>query len=325
MNIQRTDLQMEAASKALHTDSTLQPLEIWDEYLAEDRDYYYEWLSMDLRDPEKRLSDSAADSLMAGELVEFLADPNLIPLYDSIQKTIPSGTAFIETSLIPPLKRLSEAYPNLMIPMIRTHINGYDPSGHPQMVDQVVFTDHYLTLGIHYFLGPDLAYYSPNIPGFLRRRFQLDYLPVLVMRDMAEGEGIIAPMPGGKQPTFLDQMIRAGIKQYFLQEMLPYTPDSMRLLYTDSQMDWANTYESRIYKELMGSFYDTNFLNFRDYLSDKPYTTQLSSESAPRIGEYLGWKIVNAYMNRHPEVTLSELTADQNYDQIFKSSKYRPA
>ena len=137
-------------------------------------------------------------------------------------------------------------------------------------------------------------------------------------------EGMVAPIDLTRQPTLLDKMIRAGIKQYFMQQLLPHTPDSLRLSYSARQMEWANLYEARIYKELIPHLYKIDFNLHRDFMAEKPYTTQLSLDSAPRVGEFAGWKMVAAYMRLHPEENLESLTERQDYETIFKESRYKP-
>ena len=127
-----------------------------------------------------------------------------------------------------------------------------------------------------------------------------------------------------RQPQLIDFMVREGIKQYFVEKMLPHTPDSLRLYYTSEQMYWAEFYEEKNYGFLLDKLFTTDAKTKQDLLGDKPYTSSLSLESAPRIGEYTGWKIVQAYMKRHPEISLDELCSTQDYQKIFRDAKYKP-
>jgi hypothetical protein len=43
-----------------------------------------------------------------------------------------------------------------------------------------------------------------------------------------------------------------------------------------------------------------------------------------RIGQWVGWQIVNAYMNAHKDVTLPELMNQRDAQKLFKESKYKP-
>jgi len=148
--------------------------------------------------------------------------------------------------------------------------------------------------------------------------------PMDVVLVSALAEGMVAPVDPGSQPTLLDKIIQSGIKQYFVDQLLPETPDSLKLYYSSEQIAWADEYEAFLYKDVISHLYDIDFVVHRDYLGNKPYSTHISQEAPPRIGQYIGWKIVNAYTKRHPEITLPQLCGMTDYDRIFKEARYRP-
>lgn len=125
-------------------------------------------------------------------------------------------------------------------------------------------------------------------------------------------------------PRLIDEMIREGKRLYFLQIMLPERDDSIRMDYSAKQINWAIYHEARIYKLLAGVMFEKSVKHIQDYIAPKPYTTELSLESAPRIGQFCGWMIIRAYMARHPEVSLPELMAMTDADLILRESAYKP-
>ncbi len=323
----RTDSLMWACAQALQGNDTLDPFQAYLTYLQPERDFFYQLLGIDQliqRNPMlqgRNLRVEEVDSLLAYELVPKLAHPDMYHLLDTIRTVFPYHQS-LENAILPPLKRMTLAFSDLEFPEFRTHVTGYVPDGDWRTVDQIVPLPDYLSIGLHYFLGENLRFYPPNIAQYQRRRCDAAYIPVQLMTAVAEG---MLPITDSRvQPRLLDKMVRAGIKQVFLEKMLPYTADSVRLLYSRPQMEWADLYESRIYKELIPHLYKSDFVMHRDYLSDKPYTTQLALESAPRIGEYCGWKIVKAYLEKHPEVDLEALMETTDYEAIFKASRYKP-
>jgi hypothetical protein len=62
----------------------------------------------------------------------------------------------------------------------------------------------------------------------------------------------------------------------------------------------------------------------KKYIDEAPFTATVSQESPGRLGVWLGWQIVQSYMDKHPEVTLRALMLDNNYKQIFDKSGYQP-
>jgi hypothetical protein len=321
LTVVRADSLMREASLALVRAKQPDFQAAFEAHLASERTFFGELIGLDQIAQQQRLSPEQADSLLVMELGRVLADSNMLHLLDTVRMMFPYHYDFA-ARLTPALKRLVYHFPELELPQFRTHVSGYVPAQEMRQVDQILPTPHYFSLGLHYFMGPTFPYYSPTLPGFIKQRFDPAYLEVMTMWEIAEG--IVAPPPPGQETMLVDDIIRVGIKQYFMRRMLPQHSDSICLRYSSAQMEWAQFYEERIYKELMDDLFQSDFQAKREYLSDKPYTTSLSSESAPRLGEYLGWKIVAAYMDRQEEVTLAELCRSTDYQQIFRAAKYRP-
>ena len=62
----------------------------------------------------------------------------------------------------------------------------------------------------------------------------------------------------------------------------------------------------------------------QDYLGERPTTIQVGEKCPGRIGQWVGWRIVNKYAETHPEITLPQLMALDDAQQIFRKSKYKP-
>jgi hypothetical protein len=324
LQVVRTDSLMREA--ALMLQGTAEPgyaayAAAFDTHLATAHDFWAELIGLEQLARQQKLSPAQADSLLVTELGRVLADSAMLLLLDTVRATFPYQYDFAGR-LTPPLKRLMYHFPELELPQFRTHVSGYLPAQEMRQVDQILPTPHYFSLGLHYFMGPNFRYYAPTLPAYIQRRFDPEYLEVMAMWEIAEG--MVTPLPPNQESMLVDEIMRTGVKQYFLHRMLPRSPDSLLLRYTAAQMSWANYYEERIYKALMDELFGSDFQAKREYLTDKPYTTSLSAESAPRLGEYLGWKIVTAYMARHPEVSLAELCETSDYQQVFRAAKYRP-
>ncbi|MEM7658899.1 MAG: hypothetical protein AAF399_22440 [Bacteroidota bacterium] len=317
----RMDSLMLEAAKSLQADPPMDAFEAYQTHLQGEQAYWFEFMGLAQLPGAANLSGPELDSLLTQELTRSLKEPAMLQLLDTIRQVFPYGYDFSQ-AIEPPMKRMLLTFGELELPEFRTHVSGYVPGGDLRSADNVVPTPNYFSFGLHYFLGPDYRFYPANISVYQRKRFVPEYLPALMMHEIAEG--MVARPPRDKQPLFLDGIVRAGIKQYFVQEMLPSTPDSLLLMYSGAQTEWAAFYEARIYKELIPHLFEGDFQLNREYLSDKPYTTTLSTESAPRIGEYLGWKIVETYMDRHDEVSLAELVERTDYELIFREAKYKP-
>jgi hypothetical protein len=59
-------------------------------------------------------------------------------------------------------------------------------------------------------------------------------------------------------------------------------------------------------------------------ISDGPFTTLFANNSAPRAGAFLGWKIVNRFMEKNPDVSIQELMKNNDYQGILNAASYKP-
>ncbi|MFN5936822.1 MAG: hypothetical protein ACK43L_02090, partial [Sphingobacteriales bacterium] len=59
------------------------------------------------------------------------------------------------------------------------------------------------------------------------------------------------------------------------------------------------------------------------FLTEGPKTQELGDESPGFIGLFVGKKIVEQFMEKHPELTVSQLLEYDN-QKLFEDSKYKP-
>ena len=60
------------------------------------------------------------------------------------------------------------------------------------------------------------------------------------------------------------------------------------------------------------------------YLNDGPFTAEVSQDAPGRLGVWLGWRIVESYMEHNEEVSLQELLAEGDAQKILELSFYKP-
>ena len=182
-------------------------------------------------------------------------------------------------------------------------------------------------IGLDFYLGTGFKpYRASNIdfPEYKIKRLRKEYIVPGVLTALASD---IAP-EDPEERQFLEQILHQGKWLYFLDAMLPETPDTLKIGYTKEQLEWCESSESEIWGHLVENelIYSTDILSYQSYLRDGPFTSapNVPQESAPRMGIWIGWQIIREYMDRSPEVTLKELIADRDYNKILKQSKYKP-
>lgn len=168
-------------------------------------------------------------------------------------------------------------------------------------------------------------YAALSFPDFMVRKLQPYYMAPNAVKSLAIS---LYEDQMGSEKRFFAMMIQEGKYRYFTKALLPQVHDTIILGYTESQLNWCRENESQMWahyveKELL---YQQESNSYMRYFNDGPFTVAdgVPPQSAPAIGVYTGWQIVNAYMNEHPEISLKQLMEETDYEKILKQSKYRP-
>ena len=120
-------------------------------------------------------------------------------------------------------------------------------------------------------------------------------------------------------------MVNVGKRLYFIEAMNPALPDSVLLGYSSKQSRWAENYEADVWATLVGNnmLYANDMELFRTFFGDGPFTQAFSNEAPARLGEFIGLQIIRSYMT-HNDVSLQELISNNDIQQIFQESQYKP-
>ena len=84
-------------------------------------------------------------------------------------------------------------------------------------------------------------------------------------------------------------------------------------------------HEGDVWASLVGNdmLYAKNAELFRTYFGDGPFTQAYSQEAPARLGEFVGLQIIRSYMTNN-DVTMQEMLRDNDIQQIFQHSQYKP-
>jgi hypothetical protein len=184
-----------------------------------------------------------------------------------------------------------------------------------------------VAIGLQQYAGSNFfAYQSPDIqslyPSYISRRFESAYIvPTLVK---AITEDLFPDQSSGK--PLIEQMIEKGKYWYLSQLILPTTADSLITGFTTAQLDWCTENEGLIWTHLIRSaeLQTLNPVLIQNYLGEAPFTQGLSQEYSPgNIGQWIGWRIVEAYVKKNAAITPVELMQTPA-TEILEKAKYKP-
>ncbi|MFD2822075.1 gliding motility lipoprotein GldB [Lacinutrix iliipiscaria] len=234
-------------------------------------------------------------------------------------------------------KEVELAYPNLNVvegevESLFQHLKYYFPEFKtPRLVaatsfvdyrNKIIVTDTITLISIDTYLGSDHYFYD-GIQKYLRANFTSQQIVVDMASEYAKG--YIFPK---QNKTLLDEMIFFGKQLYFKDVMIPFKTDAAKIGYTQDQIDWSIANEAQIWsylveKELLfstDSKLPNRFINPAPF--SKFYLEEIDQESPGRIGQYIGWQIVRAYMKNN-DASLKEMLTT-NAENIFNESKFKP-
>ncbi|MEZ5025362.1 MAG: hypothetical protein R2739_02185 [Chitinophagales bacterium] len=246
---------------------------------------------------------------------DFITNKYNTGLLDSVKKTFPN-LDFLKKDLEILFTNYKSHFPKKPTPKVITCISEFQSS-------TFTVTDSIIAISLDLYLGPKYIYYADifkqysfMIPTFDKKYMAIDCANVLATN--------LVPPPGDNS-TLLDKMIAKGKMFYIMENLLPNKDENDIIKYT--KKDWkfcinnqVNIWTYFINKKLL---YDTRFEQYK-YITEAPTTYGMPKESPGRVGAWLGWQIVRAYMQQHPNTTLQELLALKDGQKILTESKYKP-
>lgn len=235
-------------------------------------------------------------------------------LTDEVWRIFPQNDDFIDKKLQLAFKHYKYYYPKKEIPTIITAITGFNVS---------VFTGQgFVGISLDKYLGANFKPYATMFDEYLYRRMNKNMIPVDVMKAIC-----ILDFPyHDSVNTVLTKMIYEGKVQYFLDAMLPNTADSLKWGYTDFQFRWADKFQTQIWDYLVSEeiLFSNNQMEIKTFTGEAPFTTPFNSESAPRAGTFIGYRIVQSYMKNNEDVSLQDLMNENDYMKIYNLSFFEP-
>ena len=256
-----------------------------------------------------------------GNLQGYLSDKRIQELQDTTAIVFKDFETETYPKLIHAMKMMRHYFPNFKAPNFYTFVSEYT-------YQQFIFSDEGrdgVGIGLDMFLGADYPYkqLDPNNPGFsnyLTRTYNKEHLPRKITEILVDD--IIGRAPGSR---LLDQMIHNGKRLYIMNKMLPTTPDSILLEYTLEQTKWVQENELSMWAFYFDEelFYESNAIKINKYINPSPTSPGMPDAAPGRTANYIGWKIVDAYMKKTGS-TLEELIDMQDAQKIMDESRYKP-
>jgi hypothetical protein len=267
-----------------------------------------------LRDEIFRRAEYPSDSVFVHEIYARLTNPHLDTLLAETKRVF-GDLAGLEVEFEEAFTNLKFYYPDFNPPKVQTVVSGLDTD--------LFVSDSLIIVSLDFYLGNG-AKYRPKMYDYLLRKYDANDIVPSCLLIYGISERFNKNEPGDK--TALADMIAYGKSFYFAKHMLPCLPDSIFIWYTPEEIKGSRQNEGLIWARFIESqvLFSSNHKVKQDYLGERPVTIQVGEKCPGRIGQWMGWQIVNKYAETHPQITLPKLMQATNAQKLFRESSYKP-
>ena len=220
----------------------------------------------------------------------------------------------IQLALDKAFTRVHTLLPDKKIPTVYLFTSG--------LVQQLVVdtTENIVAVGADMYLGSDYKLYDLVVYNYQKTTMRKECIPVDILYNYLSWN-----IPDkSKKNRLLDRMIYSGKIMYLLAQVFDEVPEYEVMGWTRYQWNWSVSNEQEIWNLVMDKrdLFKTESLVISNYMNDAPFTSEVSQDSPGRLGIWLGWRIVESYMEHNREVTLQQLLDENDAQKILEESHY---
>ncbi|MEQ9186105.1 MAG: hypothetical protein RLP15_00100 [Cryomorphaceae bacterium] len=253
------------------------------------------------------------DSNLFSEIRGFTTNENILEVKAEVDRVFPNLDG-LESEFTAAWKYYQYYFPTAKVPELISFNGGFNTPA--------LLTSEGLGIGLEMYLGEACEFYDYlQIPVYLRHRMTPDHVVPMVMKGWIETEHPLT----NPTPSLLETIVQQGKVLYCLDAILPKTPDHRKIFYSQAQLEWAHRHEPYVWAHFIDNelLFSTERAEISKFTHDGPFTVDLVKESPSRMGYFIGWQIVRAYMQKQETVNLPALMGADPED-ILNQSKYKP-
>ena len=218
-------------------------------------------------------------------------------------------------------QHIKHYYPTFQPPKIYTTITGLGSfwGGRDIYMDKDA-----IVISLEYYYGKGARYRPPveQMPNYLWNRLVAEIIVpscVLNISNLYNATDL-------KDQTAIADMVYYGKSYAFVRQMMPCLPDSLLAGYTKVELANLSDKDNR---EYIWTYLIDKKVLFNEssqvktaYLGERPYIAEINKKCPGRIGRWIGWKIVQKYQKKFPQMPFQALMSKQNAREIFEGSGY---
>ncbi|GAB4314286.1 MAG: gliding motility lipoprotein GldB [Bacteroidales bacterium] len=248
-------------------------------------------------------------------VVNFLSDTSIRSAWKAYNEGFPPQKELV-TEIEDVFRHVRYYFPEAPLPHVYFYISGFD------YLNRIVLTDEYLLVAVDLYLGPEFSQYRYlGLPVYMIDRFNDLYL----IRDVAYE--VASQLAGAEtaKSNLLRSAIEMGKRLWLCRAFYPEMDLGRLLYYTDEQVEWAMKNEGLVWAFLIENdlLYSTSMLDIRKFTGEGPFTSWFGKESPPRLGWFIGYRMIEKLMEENPSITVDELLS-LDAASVLRLSGYKP-
>ncbi|MBI1838352.1 MAG: hypothetical protein HYR91_13905 [Flavobacteriia bacterium] len=239
------------------------------------------------------------DTAFVNSIVKFRADPFIQRLEKRIREKFKSFKKH-EESINNGLKHLKVHFPKGKIPTKIVFMNSLFRAN-------AWSTNHEIGIGIERYLGnkTDVIQELPNEPFYdwIKEGMDIQFLE----RD-ALCSWIMTHYVPEKKSNLAESIITWGKIIYLTEAAFPDKEKHQIIRYAAKDYQWALENEYSLWKFLVDEkkIFKNDEREMANFLNDGPFTIGLPEKGPDRLGQFIGWRMIQKYMEKK-EITLTQL------------------
>ena len=213
--------------------------------------------------------------------------------------------------------RLKAIYPDSITPRVIVFNSGFNYGLYP--------TDTDLGIGAEWFIGPEqrvISYLAQEgFPEYVKARMRKDMLAPGAVK----GWLMVHWLRDVRGEDLLTNLVEVGKVMALLETVMPGTDAALRFAFTPGQLKWCEENEYMMWQKIVTDelLFSKEEKAVSRILNDAPFTNGFPRESPGHVGEWIGYRMVQAYMADNPDLTFAQLFALTDAKEILKTYKPR--
>ena len=249
----------------------------------------------------------------------FISDQTNREVYQAVIMEFPD-IDMLEKALTEAFKHYRYYFSEETIPEIYTFISGFNAS--------IIIDTNILAIGLDRYLGTECEYYTQlGLPEYKRANMYKEKIVADCMFAWVSTEWYFNK-EGSRDlvNNVLNNIIHEGKLVYLVKSLVPREDISLIMGFSADQMKFCRRNEKQMWTYLIEHklLFSSDRMTVNKLIGEAPFTSYFPSDSPGRAAVWIGYRIVEQYMQKNPGQTLTDLMENNDYQLILEGSGYNP-